>query len=139
MSNDIITLLIKQLKANFNDIAVYDEPTQQGLNLPCFMVGKKLMKRTRLANRNDSQLYFVHMQYMTDNTDNVQAEVEGVEDILQSQAVRYLGDSYHVNELELDRLDNMLVATFSVEILGRWSVDGVKMKHMKEDTNFDEE
>ena len=35
---EIKELLIKQLKENFNSIKVYDEPIQQGLITPCFII-----------------------------------------------------------------------------------------------------
>lgn len=127
MEFDVLPLLIKQLKEVFH-LPVYDEPIQQGLDTPCFIVQAKLIKRERLMNDNDRQMFFCIVHYYTKEVDNLRSEYQVIKEKLCSHAFRYLGGQYHINSLEIDDDSDVLVATFTVQRLVRWTEDITPMQ-----------
>ena len=130
---EIKELLIKQLKENFNSVKVYDEPIQQGLITPCFIIDTVKSDLTRELGDITHTHVFVFMTYYPSDTDTLRAEFEEVTDVLYSGAFKYLQNKHHIHKLEVEANEEqrVMVVSFSLDIKRITRKDGDKMKEMK--------
>lgn len=127
MGYSIKPLIIKQLKDVFK-CKVYDEQIRQGLSTPCFILDVKPVNRKRLANQNDKQVFVVLLHYYTEKTENLYEQFENIAEKFMSPDFRYLGDKYHIDNLEVEYNENDLICTFKVTRYIRWTKEEIKMQ-----------
>ena len=137
MAYNLKALIIQQLKTVFN-VKVYDEPIQQGLSTPCFIVAVKGVSRKRLVNQNDKQVFMVQVEYYTHNTQTRLADFERVEQVFYSDQFRYLGDKqYPIQELSVEYDSEVLIVSFFITRYVRWRYDDIKMNDLERSVEFE--
>lgn len=102
-------LLFQQIRDTFPAVKVYDTKIQQGLETPCFIVRKGRVNHERLYGK---QLYLDILYLLTYIPADELSLSEREEDmdrirftILSDPAWRYLGEQFHIQDLEIDPPD----------------------------------
>lgn len=76
--DNVKRLLIAQLRERFSEAEVYDEPVQQGLSLPCFIINAKKATHARLVGDQMLTHLFLFLTYYPRESEDKRAEMEGV-------------------------------------------------------------
>ncbi|MCW6665409.1 hypothetical protein NHG32_06905 [Aerococcaceae bacterium NML191219] len=115
---EIKELLIKQLKENFKNIKVYDEPIQQGLSTPCFILETNKATHTRELGDITNTHVFILLSYYPSDTDNLWSEFDRIINTFTSGAFKYLANQYHINALDFETNleDRVMVVSFTLDI-----------------------
>lgn len=122
------SLLIAQLRERFNDTEVYDEPVQQGLSLPCFIINAKKATHTRLVGDQMLTHLFLFLTYYPRESEDKRAEMEGVMAEFYSGAWKYLQGKHHIHNLDMEHNDEVLTISFTIDIHHSMAKpDGAKM------------
>ena len=126
MVANLKSLIIRQIKAVYGNLKVYDEPVRQGLITPAFLVlifnnhqQKQLAKQ---VNRTIS----VNVNYYP-STEDVRSECDRVLELFQNEFQR-IADKYHTHVIEGVVEDDVLVITFTIKALLREVVEETKMQ-----------
>lgn len=111
-----LSLLIKQLKDTFPDSAVYDEPVQQGLKMPAFIISKQHSSHKRKMHKY-LELTVNYIVTYIPKDDTAMEDIWAVESRLYADpAWRYLGGKLHLSDLstEINNVQKVLKITFKV-------------------------
>lgn len=114
--DNVKRLLIAQLRERFNDTEVYDEPVQQGLSLPCFIINAKKATHMRLVGDQMLTHLFLFLTYYPRENEDKRAEMEGVMAEFYSGAWKYLQGKHHIHNLDMERNDEVLTISFTIDI-----------------------
>ena len=126
--DNVKSLLIAQLRERFNDKEVYDEPVQQGLSLPCFIINAKKATHTRLVGDQMLTHLFLFLTYYPRESEDKRAEMEGVMAEFYSGAWKYLQGKHHIHNLDMEHNDEVLTISFTIDIHHSMAKpDGAKM------------
>lgn len=120
--------LIAQLRERFNDTEVYDEPIQQGLSLPCFIINAKKATHMRLVGDQMLTHLFLFLTYYPRDSEDKMAEMEGVMAEFYSGAWKYLQGKHHIHNLDMEHNDEVLTISFTIDVHHSMAKpDGAKM------------
>lgn len=120
--------LIAQLRERFNDTEVYDEPIQQGLSLPCFIINAKKATHMRLVGDQMLTHLFLFLTYYPRDSEDKRAEMEGVMAEFYSGAWKYLQGKHHIHNLDMEHNDEVLTISFTIDVHHSMAKpDGAKM------------
>lgn len=126
--DNVKRLLIAQLRERFNDTEVYDEPVQQGLSLPCFIINAKKATHMRLVGYQMLTHLFLFLTYYPRESEDKRAEMEGVMAEFYSGAWKYLQGKHHIHNLDMEHNDEVLTISFTIDIHHSMAKpDGAKM------------
>ena len=126
--DNVKRLLIAQLRERFSETEVYDEPVQQGLSLPCFIINAKKATHTRLFGDQMLTHLFLFLTYYPRQSEDMRAEMEGVMAEFYSGAWKYLQDKHHIHNLDMEHNDEVLTISFTIDIHHSMAKpDGAKM------------
>lgn len=126
--DNVKSLLIAQLRERFNDTEVYDEPVQQGLSLPCFIINAKKATHMRLVGDQMLTHLFLFLTYYPRESEDKRAEMEGVMAEFYSGAWKYLQGKHHIHNLDMEHNDEVLTISFTIDIHHSMAKpDGAKM------------
>lgn len=114
--DNVKRLLIAQLRERFNDTEVYDEPVQQGLSLPCFIINAKKSTHMRLVGDQMLTHLFLFLTYYPRENEDKRAEMEGVMAEFYSGAWKYLQGKHHIHNLDMEHNDEVLTISFTIDI-----------------------
>ena len=114
--DNVKSLLIAQLRERFNDTEVYDEPVQQGLSLPCFIINAKKATHARLVGDQMLTHLFLFLTYYPRQSEDMRAEMASVMADFMTGAWRYLGKKHHIHNLDLEHNDQVLTVSFSIDV-----------------------
>ena len=114
--DNVKSLLIAQLRERFSETEVYDEPVQQGLSLPCFIINAKKATHTRLVGDQMLTHLFLFLTYYPRESEDKRAEMEGVMAEFYSGAWKYLQGKHHIHNLDMEHNDEVLTISFTIEI-----------------------
>ena len=114
--DNVKRLLIAQLRERFSEAEVYDEPVQQGLSLPCFIINAKKATHTRLAGDQMLTHLFLFLTYYPRQSEYMRAEMEGVMAEFYSGAWKYLQGKHHIHNLDMEHNDEVLTISFTIDI-----------------------
>lgn len=114
--DNVKRLLIAQLRERFNDTEVYDEPVQQGLSLPCFIINAKKATHIRLVGDQMLTHLFLFLTYYPRENEDKRAEMEGVMAEFYSGAWKYLQGKHHIHNLDMEHNDEVLTISFTIDI-----------------------
>lgn len=114
--DNVKSLLIAQLRERFNDAEVYDEPIQQGLSLPCFIINAKKATHTRLVGDQMLTHLFLFLTYYPRESEDKRTEMEGVMAEFYSGAWKYLQGKHHIHNLDMEHNDEVLTISFTIDI-----------------------
>lgn len=114
--DNIVSILIAQLRERFSETEVYDEPVQQGLSLPCFIINAKKATHTRLVGDQMLTHLFLFLTYYPRESDDKRAEMEGVMAEFYSGAWKYLQGKHHIHNLDMEHNDEVLTISFTIDI-----------------------
>lgn len=114
--DNVKSLLIAQLRERFNDTEVYDEPVQQGLSLPCFIINVKKATHTRLVGDQMLTHLFLFLTYYPRESEDKRAEMEGVMAEFYSGAWKYLQGKHHIHNFDMEHNDEVLTISFTIDI-----------------------
>lgn len=114
--DNVKSLLIAQLRERFNDTEVYDEPVQQGLSLPCFIINAKKATHKRLVGDQMHSHIFIFLTYYPRESEDMREEIASVMADFMTGAWRYLGKKYHIHNLDLEHNDQVLTVSFSIDV-----------------------
>jgi hypothetical protein len=120
------SLIIQQIKQVYGNLKVYDEPVKQGLVTPAFLVLIFNNNQTRLLAKQVERTYSINVTYFP-LTEDRRGECDGVLETFQNEFI-YIGNKYHVHELEGEVVDDVLVITFTIKALLREVVVETKMQ-----------
>lgn len=126
MINEIKTLIIQQLLAVFGNVKVYDEPIQQGLNPPAFLllVFNNTQEPAGLSSRVQ-RTYSINITYFPSTSDK-RTECDDVLETIQNN-FRTLGKRVRIPRIEGTFHDDVLVITFNIAVHLREVLEGIKM------------
>ena len=133
---DYNTLLIQQLKDNFKDITVYDEPIQQVLSTPCFVINMQKTTYKRLTGLQSITHVFFFLTYYPKSEFEKRSELNEVMAVFNSGAFRYLGGKMHIHDIDTEHNDDVLTVAFSVDFMGILPYEGDKIKSMEGGANL---
>lgn len=114
--DNVKRLLIAQLRERFSETEVYDEPVQQGLSLPCFIINAKKATHTRLVGDQMLTHLFLFLTYYPRHSEDMRAEMEGVMAEFYSGAWKYLQGKHHIHNLDMEHSDEVLTISFTIDI-----------------------
>lgn len=115
MVDEIKSLIINQLKVVFPHVSkVYDEPVQQGLKTPAFLVLLINNHQERKLNRNMVREYTFNIVYFPSNEREFNAECDSVNETFNTN-FRYLANRFHVFNVDGIKQDRTLILTFSIK------------------------
>ena len=114
--DNVKSLLIAQLRERFNDTEVYDEPVQQGLSLPCFIINAKKATHTRLVGDQMLTHLFLFLTYYPRDSEDKRTDMEGVMAEFYSGAWKYLQGKHHIHNLDMEHNDEALTISFTIDI-----------------------
>lgn len=114
--NNVKSLLIAQLRERFSETEVYDEPVQQGLSLPCFIINAKKATHTRLVGDQMHSHIFIFITYYPRESEDMREEMEGVMAEFYSGAWKYLQGKHHIHNLDMEHNDEVLTISFTIDI-----------------------
>ena len=114
--DNVKRLLIAQLRERFSEAEVYDEPVQQGLSLPCFIINAKKATHTRLVGDQMLTHLFLFLTYYPRQSEDMRAEMEGVMAEFYSGAWKYLQGKHHIHNLDMEHNDGVLTISFTIDI-----------------------
>ncbi|RKW18946.1 MAG: hypothetical protein D8B54_01240 [Catonella sp.] len=126
--DNIVSILIAQLRERFDKVEVYDEPVQQGLSLPCFIINAKKATHKRLVGDQMLSHIFVFLTYYPRESEDMREEIASVMADFMTGAWRYLGKKHHIHNLDMEHNDQVLTVSFSIDVHHVMaSPDGAKM------------
>lgn len=129
--DNVKSLLIAQLRERFNDTEVYDEPVQQGLSLPCFIINAKKATHMRLVGDQMLTHLFLFLTYYPRESEDKRAEMEGIMAEFYSGAWKYLQGKHHIHNLDMEHNDEVLTISFTIDVHHVMaSPDGAKMDRL---------
>lgn len=128
MVNNIKALVIQQIKEVFGNLKVYDEEIKQGLITPAFLVLMFNLGQERKLKRQVLRSYMCNVTYFP-GTEDIHSEIDAVFEIFQNE-FQYIGNQFHINRLESEKVDRTLVITFTVDVLLKEVVEGTKMQSL---------
>lgn len=114
--DNVKRLLIAQLRERFSETEVYDEPVQQGLSLPCFIINAKKATHTRLVGDQMLTHLFLFLTYYPRQSEDKRVEMEGVMAEFYSGAWKYLQGKHHIHNLDMEHNDEVLTISFTIDI-----------------------
>ena len=114
--DNVKRLLIAQLRERFSETEVYDEPVQQGLSLPCFIINAKKATHTRLVGDQMLTHLFLFLTYYPRESEDKRAEMEGVMAEFYSGAWKYLQGKHHIHNFDMVHNDEVLTISFTIDI-----------------------
>lgn len=114
--DNVKSLLIDQLRERFSETEVYDEPVQQGLSLPCFIINAKKATHTRLVGDQMLTHLFLFLTYYPRQSEDTRVEMEGVMAEFYSGAWKYLQGKHHIHNFDMEHNDELLTISFTVDI-----------------------
>ena len=114
--DNVKSLLIAQLRERFENTEVYDEPVQQGLSLPCFIINAKKATHTRLVGDQMLTHLFLFLTYYPRESEDKRTEMEGVMAEFYSGAWKYLQGKHHIQNLDMEHNDEVLTISFTIDI-----------------------
>lgn len=114
--DNVKSLLIAQLRERFSETEVYDEPVQQGLSLPCFIINAKKATHTRLVGDQMLTHLFLFLTYYPRESEDKRAEMEGVMAEFYSGAWKYLQGKHHIHNFDMEHNDEVLTISFTIDI-----------------------
>lgn len=114
--DNVKSLLIAQLRERFSETEVYDEPVQQGLSLPCFIINAKKATHMRLVGDQMLTHIFLFLTYYPRESEDKRAEMEGVMAEFYSGAWKYLQGKHHIHNLDMEHNDEVLTISFTIDI-----------------------
>ena len=114
--DNVKSLLIAQLRERFSETEVYDEPVQQGLSLPCFIINAKKATHMRLVGDQMLTHLFLFLTYYPRENEDKRAEMEGVMAEFYSGAWKYLQGKHHIHNLDMEHNDEVLTISFTIDI-----------------------
>ena len=131
MVDEIKSLVIKQLKTVFPTVSkVYDEPVQQGLKTPAFLVLVINNHQERKLNRNMVREYTFSIVYFPLNEREYNAECDSVNEIFNTH-FRYLANRFHVFNVDGVKEDRTLILTFSIKASLVEVLEEIKMQKLE--------
>ena len=130
MVTNLKTLIIQQIKSVFPSAKVYDEPVQQGLQTPAFLVLIISDSQERKLGATSEWEYVVNITYFPSDSRNTYSESDDVSRAFKMN-FRYIGNQFHANKLTAEKHDGTLVITFNVKKLVREVFDGTKMRTLQ--------
>lgn len=107
--------LIKQLKAVYPGITIYDAPVKQGLKTPAFQIlNPRVSHAKRLSNHAEMRIMF-NLNYFPKATtpSSIYDELREVRMKLPYN-IQMIGTLHHVHNMDMDISDNVLVTTFDI-------------------------
>lgn len=113
--DNIVSILIAQLRERFDKVEVYDEPVQQGLSLPCFIINAKKATHKRLVGDQMHSHIFIFLTYYPRDSEDMREEMASVMSDFMTGAWRYLGKKHHIHNLDLEHNDQVLTVSFSID------------------------
>lgn len=126
--DNVKSLLIAQLRERFSETEVYDEPVQQGLSLPCFIINAKKATHMRLVGDQMLTHLFLFLTYYPRESEDMRAEMEGVMAEFYSGAWKYLQGNHHIHNLDMEHNDEVLTISFTIDVHHSMAKpDGAKM------------
>lgn len=126
--DNVKSLLIAQLRERFSETEVYDEPVQQGLSLPCFIINAKKATHMRLVGDQMLTHLFLFLTYYPRESEDMRAEMEGVMAEFYSGAWKYLQGKHHIHNLDMEHNDEVLTISFTIDVHHSMAKpDGAKM------------
>lgn len=129
MANELIALLIAQIKQVFGDVKVYDQTIKQGLITPAFLILIPNNKQERQLGKLAMREMLVNVTYFPEDEDNSETENNNIAERFETN-FRYIGNRFHVHSLEAQKSDGALVITFTVKKQVIESHDGTKMESL---------
>ena len=114
--DNVKSLLIAQLRERFNDTEVYDEPVQQGLSLPCFIINAKKATHMRLVGDQMLTHLFLFLTYYPRESEDKRSEMEGVMAEFYSGAWKYLQGNHHIHNLDMEHNNEVLTISFTIDV-----------------------
>lgn len=114
--DNVKSLLIAQLRERFSETEVYDEPIQQGLSLPCFIINAKKATHMRLVGDQMLTHLFLFLTYYPRESEDKRAEMEGVMAEFYSGTWKYLQGKHHIHNLDMEHNDEVLTISFTIDI-----------------------
>ena len=114
--DNVKSLLIAQLRERFDNVEVYDEPVQQGLSLPCFIINAKKATHARLVGDQMLTHLFLFLTYYPRESEDKRAEMEGVMAEFYSGTWKYLQGKHHIHNLDMEHNDEVLTISFTIDI-----------------------
>lgn len=114
--DNVKRLLIAQLRERFSETEVYDEPVQQGLSLPCFIINAKKATHKRLVGDQMLSHIFIFLTYYPRESEDMREEIASVMADFMTGAWRYLGKKHHIHDLDMEHNDQVLTVSFSIDV-----------------------
>lgn len=114
--DNVKSLLIAQLRERFSETEVYDEPVQQGLSLPCFIINAKKATHMRLVGDQMLTHLFLFLTYYPRESEDKRVEMEGVMAEFYSGTWKYLQGKHHIHNLDMEHNDEVLTISFTIDI-----------------------
>lgn len=131
MVADLKKLIIQQIRAAFPTVAnVYDEPIQQGLKAPAFLVLIINDQQERKLGSQSAWEFMVNVIYFPSDSKKLYKESDAISQLFK-QHFRYIANKYHVNNLEAIKQDGALVITFTVKMRVREVFEETKMNTLE--------
>lgn len=131
MVDALKSLVIDQIREVFPDVEkVYDEPVQQGLSTPAFLVliyHDKLERQLRHRMKREIE---INVTYFPADKRRSNSELDVVAEKFKYN-FRRLADRYHINKLEAVKHDGTLVVTFNVKTILEELIDETLMQTLK--------
>lgn len=131
MVDELKSLVIQQLRAVFPQVKkVYDEPVQQGLQVPAFLVLIINDHQEKKLGRRMDQEFFFAVTYFPSDERVFYTESDQVSFTFKIN-FRYIANRFHVHKIEADKEDNTLIITFKVKATLEEIIEEVKMQKLE--------
>lgn len=105
----MFALIIQQLKQVYgHDMKVYDEPIQQGMVTPSFLVLLVDDDQERKLGNLSEWEYMFNITYFPHDKRNINAEMNQISESFKIN-FRYIGNRFHVHRLKASKSDGVLV------------------------------
>lgn len=130
MVEDLKGLIIRQLKTVYGNVKVYDEPVQQGLKTPAFLLLIPEDSTERKLGRSSAWEFYVSITYFPADLEASYAERDAVSQTFREE-FRYIGRRFLVQKLQATKSDGALVLTFNVKKLVREIESGPTMQELE--------
>ncbi|KQL37128.1 DUF6838 family protein [Psychrobacillus sp. FJAT-21963] len=131
MVDELKSLVIQQLRVVFPQVKkVYDEPVQQGLQVPAFLVLIINDIQERKLNRRMVQEFTFNITYFPSDERMFYTESDQVSFQFKTN-FRYIANKFHVFNIEAIKHDRTLIFTFTVKTTLEEIVEEVKMRTLE--------
>lgn len=128
MVNHLKALIIQQIREVFANVRVYEESIRQGLQVPAFQILLFDSLSERKLHTNLEKFQSFNVNYYP-ATENIRTECDTVLELFQNE-FKYIGNQFHVNQIQGTISDDVLVITFTVNLLMKEVVVGTKMNEL---------